>query len=140
MAGWATSFTSPSEDIAYQEGTFAMFFTASGNISKGQGVYPIDDKYVAAPGTSQSGQNGIGVTQYGASHGEKLAVFVPGNMVRTQVSGSAGDTVGLSTVGILRLHADNDHSADVDCPAPTGRVCGVVIDGAADDTGIVYLV
>jgi len=92
------TFTSPTEDIIVQEGTFAFDYTCSGSVSAGQGVYALGTVAVCAPTTELSATGGmqpycVGVAAYDQTHGNPVAVYGPGNIVRVIVSGTA-NTVG----------------------------------------------
>jgi len=86
----ALTFTSPSDDIIFQEGTSAYNFKASGTIKKGQVVYPADTMEVKIAPTMSTGV--VGVAAYDVTDNEYLAVWGPGNIVRCMSSGSI--TVG----------------------------------------------
>ena len=89
-------FTAISDrDIGIQEGTFLFSYTASGTILRGQAVEVVDDMYVIA----------TGVAAYGASAGEPIAVYGPGNIVWGRVSGTsvtAGDPVVATVDGLFQ--------------------------------------
>ena len=98
------TFTSPTDDIIVQEGTFGYGFTASGNIKAGQGVAIYDDMSVGAPPAATALVKGsIGVAAYDASAGDPVLVYGPGNIVRVIISGashcSAGDTLMMTSEG-----------------------------------------
>jgi len=88
------AFVTPSEDIIVSEGTMAFTYQASGAISgamlvKMQG----DDKVVKCAGSTD---NAIGVAAYTVANGEQVAVWGPGNLVRTYTASAnvrAGDDV-----------------------------------------------
>jgi hypothetical protein len=86
------AFTTPTEDIIVQEGTFAFDYLCSGTVTKGQGVYAIGTMACVAPTTTgvQSVQPGcLGVAAYTQTHGNQVAVYGPGNIVRVSVSGTS---------------------------------------------------
>jgi len=89
------SFTSPSDDIAIQEGTFAFSYQASGEIKRGQGVEPIGTMQVRAIPAGTTIGKCIGVAANDKSDGDMIAVYGPGNIVRVIVSGSSKCTVGV---------------------------------------------
>jgi len=82
------AFTSPTDDIIVQEGTFAYSFTASGTIYAGQLVVPTGTmQVIAAPGVSSA--KCVGVAAYYVTDGEMVAVYGPGNIVRCCASGTS---------------------------------------------------
>lgn len=91
-------------DIGIQEGTMLFSFTASGNILRGQAVEVVDDMYVIA--TDSNPANGfVGVAAYGASKGDPIAVYGPGNIVWARVSGTsvtAGTPVVATVDGLFQ--------------------------------------
>jgi len=91
------SFTSPTDDIIVQEGTFAYNFTASGTIKGGQAVEVQDTMKVAASlGSKAQYDNSkvIGVAAYDVTDKEYVAVYGPGNIVRVIISGTSKCGVG----------------------------------------------
>jgi hypothetical protein len=91
------SFTGPTDDIIFQEGTFAYNFQASGAIVGGQAVEIQDTMKVAAPlGTKVFDNNSkiIGVAAYDVTDKEYVAVYGPGNIVRVIISGASNCLVG----------------------------------------------
>jgi hypothetical protein len=91
------SFTGPTDDIIFQEGTFAYNFQASGTIVGGQAVEIQDTMKVAAPLGSKLQDNNskiIGVAAYDVTDKEYVAVYGPGNVVRVIISGASNCTVG----------------------------------------------
>ena len=98
------AFTSPTEDIIVQEGTFAFDYLCSGTISAGQGVYAIGTMAVVAPSTPgvELQPGCIGVAAYSQTHGNQIAVYGPGNICRIIVSGTgtaANDELHLVSEG-----------------------------------------
>jgi len=96
----ALAFTSPSDDIIFQEGAMAYNYKASGTIKKGQLVYPVTTMEVKA--CNAFDKNGIvGVAAYDVTDDEFLAVWGPGNIVRCKSSGAVtvGDAVTASING-----------------------------------------
>lgn len=88
------AFTSPTDDIIVQEGTFAFDFDASGSISAGQAVYINGPMYVAAiPATVACGK-AVGVAAYDVTNNQPVAVYGPGNIVRVIISGTSKCTQG----------------------------------------------
>lgn len=75
-------------DIGIQEGTMLFSFTASGTILRGQAVEVVDDMYVIAT-DSNPAEGFVGVAAYGASKGDPIAVYGPGNIVWGRVSGTS---------------------------------------------------
>jgi len=75
-------------DIGIQEGTFLFSYTASGTILRGQAVEVVDDMYVIAT-DSNPAEGFVGVAAYGASKGDPIAVYGPGNIVWGRVSGTS---------------------------------------------------
>lgn len=67
------------DDIIYQEGTFAYSFIASGTISGGRLVKPIGPMQVVK--ASDGTDNAIGVAAYYVTKGEAVAVYGPGNII-----------------------------------------------------------
>jgi len=96
---WDTNDLDDNEAIT-QDGTFAYLFTASGTIYAGQAVRMIADNTVVA---TSAGDNGIGVATMKTSHGSKMGVFGPGNIVYAILDGthSAGTALYASDDGIL---------------------------------------
>ena len=85
------AFTTPTEDIIVQEGTFAFDYLCSGSITKGQGVHAIGTMAVVA--SAKTYRDGIypgclGVAAYTQTHGNHIGVYGPGNIVRVCVSGT----------------------------------------------------
>jgi len=91
------AFTSPTDDIILQEGTFAFGYTCSGSVSAGQAVEAIGTMQVkAVPASSVVGHGCVGVAAYDQTDGEMVAVYGPGNICRVIVSGTgvaAGDVL-----------------------------------------------
>lgn len=117
------AFTAPTEqDIGWQEGTYAWLFTASGAIQRGQGVYLIGNNTVCEPANDHT-KNGIGVAMWGASHGDKCAIYCVGNIVRCEISGTqtAGTLVALGVDGQMWTTT-----------AASGRTMGIIVDGTTD--------
>lgn len=89
------SFTSPTDDIIVQDGTFAFDYDARGYIKAGQGVIACSTLgAMIASGTGGLLASGcIGVAAYTTSDPNGIAVYGPGNVVRVVCSGgcSAGD-------------------------------------------------
>jgi hypothetical protein len=80
----AGAFTSPTDDIIVQEGTFGYSFIASGTINAGQLVKPYGPMQVlAADQQAASQDNAIGVAGYYVTKGETVAVYGPGNIIRS---------------------------------------------------------
>lgn len=122
-----TTFTAPTEDIPIQDGTFAFSFFSSGNVSAGQGVYLCGPAgYVRAP-EEDVDKNGIGVAAYGATAGEALAVYVPGNITRCEISGTqlVGTVVKLGKAGQMWA---------LGC---SGRDMGIIVDASDDQILII---
>jgi len=89
------TFTSPTDDIIVQEGTFAYSFTASGSVKAGQGVIMTGEMEVGAPASNVALAKGcIGVAAYDQSDGKPVAVYGPGNIVRVIISGASHCTRG----------------------------------------------
>jgi len=88
------TFTSPTDDIIVQEGTFAYNYIASGSIKAGQcleaGTTSAMNVEIAEDATDAF----VGVAAYDATNGEPLAVYGPGNIVRCIVNGTSKCTVG----------------------------------------------
>ena len=91
------AFTSPTDDIILQEGTFAFDYDAVGAITKGQGVVATSTLGVKVPAnvdnTPASGC--LGVAAYTIATGNPIEIYGPGNIVRIIVSGTCnpGDTL-----------------------------------------------
>ena len=101
------AFTTPTEDIIVQEGTFAFDYLCSGTIIKGQGVNAIGTMAVEAPTTTgvEFVPGCLGVAAYDQSHGSHIAVYGPGNICRISVSGTGvavGDELFLVEEGKFR--------------------------------------
>ena len=102
------TFTSPTDDIIVQEGIFAYSFIASGTISAGQLVKSIGPMQVLAVDQQAASQdNPIGVASYYVTKGETVAVYGPGNIIRSYCASatSVGDDLyavdnGAFTTGI----------------------------------------
>ena len=118
------AFTAVTGDIPLQPGTQAYNCFASGNITKGQGVYvtqwePTSNRtYVGVPNTSS--QILFGVAAYSVKFGDPVAIYGPNNLVSAKLSGaqSAGTLVGLYYDGML---------ADI----TKYRRCAMVVKGVA---------
>ena len=91
-------------DIGIQEGTMLFSYTASGTILRGQAVEIVNDMYVIA--TDSNPANGfVGVAAYGATAGDPIAVYGPGNIVWARVSGTsvtAGTPVVATVDGLFQ--------------------------------------
>ena len=87
------------DDIITQDGTFAYLFKASGNLYAGQAVYIIADNTVCA---GIANAEGIGVVDHDVTHGNQVAVYGPGNVVRLclDAAGSAGGAVYCDAGGV----------------------------------------
>ena len=92
------AFTSPTEDIIVQEGTFAFDYLLSGACTRGQGVYahgtmgcivPLYGHDGAVAGRDKFYPGCLGVAAYTQTHGNHVAVYGPGNICRVSVSGTA---------------------------------------------------
>jgi hypothetical protein len=120
MATWDSDDVT--DDVLVGDGTMAYTFTASGAIYGGQIVEIQADNAVK---TSTTGSEGIGVAAYDADHGDEVAVFGPGNVVRLCVdaSGSAGTTI----------YADANGVADTTA-ASTERIMGYQLEAATSKT------
>lgn len=91
--------TLTANQVAVQQAGYSYsIFTASGAIKKGQGVYIVDDKKVKVPSTAD--KVGIGVAMYDADDGDEVAIYGPGCIVNTRVSGAAGTYVGVVADGV----------------------------------------
>lgn len=132
------TFTSPTDDIIVQEGTFAFDFTASGTVYKGQAVYTNkSDLYVAAVPTA-GGTNPqtkiVGLAAYDQTTGKPVAVYGPGNICRAIASGTceAGDNLWATSEGKLcKISGFPDLSA----PLGSGvRFMALETADATDDT------
>jgi hypothetical protein len=132
------TFTSPTDDIIVQEGTFGFDFTASGTIYKGQAVYANkSDLYVAAvptAGGTTPQTRIVGLAAYDQTNGKPLTVFGPGNICRAITSGSceAGDNLWAHSEGKL-----SKISGWPDLSAPVGsgvKFMALETADATDDT------
>jgi hypothetical protein len=103
----AETWTSPTDDIIIQEGTFAFDFDASGTVYGGQAVYCNKDMAVAAlPVGTATTAGCVGIAAYKQTTGKPVAVFGPGNICRAIVSGASirtGDTLIIGALGKLDL-------------------------------------
>jgi len=124
-------------DIIVQEGTFAFDYDASGTVYAGQGVYAIGTLQVKAPATTldiPKVQKGcVGVAAYGATDGEPVAVYGPGNIVNIRVSGTstvAGDPLFLTVDGEF---TEDSNPHEVACSG----VRVIALETQATDSGIV---
>jgi len=131
------SFTSPTDDIIIQEGTFAFDYTASGTVYGGQCVVPEHGPgnvgmYVKAAGTTTAGavDNFIGVAAYQADNGEKVAVYGPGNIVRCIVSGASNCNIGDDLMTAYEGKVTQDGAA-------AGKKIGVALETQATANGTV---
>jgi len=119
MVGLA--FTSPSDDIIFQEGTSAYNFKAHGTILAGQLVYVNDTMEVAAcDGRDKVAV--VGVAAYDVTDGEYVAVWGKGNIVRCKSSGTV--SVGKPVAATYNGHVYNfaiDTGVD-------GRISGLTVD------------
>ena len=88
------AFTSPTDDIIVQEGTFAYSMIASGAIKAGQAVKAAGGAMNVAVTTVALSTDVIGVAAYTVASGEHVAVYGPGNIVRVIISGTSKCTVG----------------------------------------------
>ena len=97
------AFTSPTDDICIQEGTFAFSYTCSGSVSAGQAVHAIGTMQVKSiPATSVLGHGCVGVAAYDQTDGKMVAAYGPGNICRVIVSGTAtavGDVLNATYEG-----------------------------------------
>ena len=80
-------FTCPTDDIIVQEGTFAYSFIASGTISGGALVKPAGPMQVVK--ATDGNDNAIGVAAFYVTKGESVAVYGPGNIIRSSVCSGA---------------------------------------------------
>jgi len=87
------AFTSPTEDIIVQEGTFAYDLTCSGSISAGQAVIVCGTMQVK-PATTALSTDVFGVAAYSQTDGNPIAVYGPGNICRVIISGTSKCTAG----------------------------------------------
>jgi hypothetical protein len=77
----SNNFVTPSDDIIVQEGTFAYSFIASGSISGAMLVKPAGPMQVVK--ATATTDNAIGVAAYYVTKGEAVAVYGPGNIIRS---------------------------------------------------------
>jgi hypothetical protein len=78
------AFTTQTDDIIIQEGTFGYSFIASGTIKAGQLVRPIGPMQVLACDQQAAAQdNAIGVAAFYVTKGEAVTVYGPGNIIRS---------------------------------------------------------
>ena len=136
------TFTSPTEDIIVQEGTFAFDYDCSGAVSAGQGVYAnATGLYVAAApeerGNVDVTAGCLGVAAYGQTHGNPVAVYGPGNIVRVIISGTSKCTVAKPVYCVSEGKFAN--IANYACPS---GVYGIALEtqGTANGTAKVLLV
>ena len=95
------AFTVINGSIPVQPGVQAYNMIASGNITKGQGVYLAGDDKVKVP--VDSGQKLFGISDGTVSDGDVVSIYGPLNLVQAKLSGSvdAGTLVGLHADGYL---------------------------------------
>ncbi len=98
------AFVVPTDDIILQEGTFAFSFEASGAISGGSLVKPAGPMFVVkgASGTD----NTIGVAAYSVAKNDMVAVYGPGNIVRTYSPSSVKVASGLCCTVLGGVHCN----------------------------------
>jgi len=124
------AFTSPTQPIEIQPEGGMYSFTASGSISAGQAVVPVDSMKVYVPASSSA--NGIGIAATDASDGDMVMIWGPGNIVKARISGSGSDTVG-TTLKYNKGWLDTNG---------TGRVMAILLEAPSSlpGTGKVLLV
>jgi len=127
----ALTFTAPTDDIIFQEGTAAYNFIASGTILAGQLVFPNDTMKVAAVNAADK-DNIIGVAAYDVTDDEYVAVWGPGNIVRCKSSGAL--TVGTAVHGSLNGHVYYDPAG----VTATAKV-GIALETVATNTQVKVL-
>jgi len=95
------TFTAITDDILVFPGVGGYTFTASGNITKGQGVTFAGDNKVKVPNDTISRL--IGIANSTVHDNDKVCIFGPGNIVNCNLSGSqsAGTKVGVISEGYL---------------------------------------
>ena len=156
------TFTAMTDDIATQTGVKAYNFTASGTILKGQGVcltfisgenFKTNDlgsgSAVFVPGFYEAGthnslnasaQRCIGIADYGATHGEKVAIWGPYNICKARISGegavvAVGTWVGITWNGYLSPLVSGTNTASV-AMGTSGSKMAVVVEAPAANNGI----
>lgn len=121
------SFAIPTDDIIVQEGTFAYSFVASGTISGSMLVKPAGPMQVVKCSDSQD--NAIGIAGYYVTKGETVAVYGPGNIIRSCCASATavGDDL------FVGLGANFNPTFTYGGLAPC---IGVALEGAAADSKI----
>lgn len=124
----ALTFTSPADNIIFQEGTSAYNYKASGTIKAGQLVYPVNTMEVkAVDGANKTGI--VGVADYDVVDEDYIAVWGPGNIVRCKSSGSI--TVGAALCGSVNGHVYTNPGTAV-----ASTKIGVALETVATDTAV----
>jgi hypothetical protein len=122
------AFTSPSDNIIFQEGAMAYNYQASGTIKAGQLVYINDTMKVAACNSADM-TGVVGVADYDVTDKDYIAVWGPGNIVRCKSSGSI-------TVGAALHNSVNGHVYTDPAGVTAGCKVGVALETVATDTQV----
>ena len=122
-----SSFQIPTDDVIVQEGTFAYSFIASGTISGSMLVKPAGPMQVVK--ANESADNAIGIAAYYVTKGEAVAVYGPGNIIRSCCASATavGDD----------LYVGHNGAFDISPTYGGVNPCiGIALEGAAADSKI----
>ena len=118
----AMTWTDITDDIIYQEGTFAFLYTAGEALKRGMAV-----KLSGSTGYVYKGDDnneyGVGIAEKDASAGDPIAVWGKGNIVTSRASGAAanytvGTAVGLGPDGYISYN-NTTHKMGIVYEAPS---------------------
>ena len=118
----AMTWTDITDDIIYQEGTFAFLYTAGEALKRGMAVKISGSTGYVYKGDANN-EYGAGIAERDADSGDKIAVWGPGNIVTGRASGSAsnytpGTAVGLGPDGYLSYN-NTTHKMGIVYEAPS---------------------
>jgi len=127
------TFTSPTDDIIVQEGTFAYDYIASGTIYAGQCLEAGTTSSMEVEVAENATDAFVGVAAYNATDGEKIAVYGPKNIVRCIVKGTSVCNIGDD----LFVSGSEGKVSNAAIDTPINHKIGVALETQATDGGTV---
>ena len=125
----ALAWTSPSDDIIFQEGTFAYNFVASGTINAGQ-VVEVNDTMKVRVDPTANDTSWVGVAAYDVTDDEYVAVYGPGNIVRCKSSGA------INVGSRVAINSAYGHVGVPEAGVGNGACVGIALETVATDTSV----
>jgi len=128
----AMSWTAITDDIVYQEGTFAFKYTAGEDLKRGMAVKLSGSTGKVYKGDANN-EYGVGVVLHDADSGDPVSVWGPGNIVTTRASGATanytvGTAVGLGPDGYVSYN-NTTHKMGIvyEAPTATNGTCKILL-------------